>query len=237
MLRCILFLIIVVLSFYSYGQNQSDYQLVYIQDFERPQAMGNFDLTDDAAWKISGIKGNKSLELYQASQYKIDVRSPFNIALLRDLTLGSFVMEVELSQTGREYGHRDLCLFFGFQNPTNFYYVHLGSVADQNANNIFIVNDEPRRNIATKTSSGTKWGSTDSWHKAKIERNVETGTIRIYFDDMSSPIMEATDTHFHWGQVGLGSFDDTGKFDNLTIYAPSVSRLEKSVFKGKNSKL
>ena len=28
-----------------------------------------------------------------------------------------FVLEADLLQTGRQYGHRDLCLFFGFVSP------------------------------------------------------------------------------------------------------------------------
>lgn len=199
-----------------------NYKLIYFQDMESPQTLGSFEMSDGKAWRIfAGNQGN-SLELFQASEYESLVRSPFNIAVIKDLLVGSFIMEVDLSQTGREYGHRDLCLFFGMQNATNFYYVHMASVADQNANNIFLVNDEPRTNIATKTTTGTNWGETNSWHKARIEREIESGTIKIYFDDMDVPIMEANDNHFDIGRVGVGSFDDTGRFDNIKVWAPKT---------------
>jgi len=128
------------------------------------------------------------------------------------------VIEVQLAQTGREYGHRDLCIFFGTKDPTNFYYVHIASVADDHANNIFLVNDEPRVKIASKTTEGTDWGETGSWHTARIERRLEDGSIKVFFDDMAVPIMEATDTHFDFGQIGFGSFDDTGQFNNIQIW-------------------
>jgi len=33
--------------------------------------------------------------------------------------------------------------------------------------------------------------------------------------------MEATDTSFTEGRIGFGSFDDTGKIDNIRIWAPA----------------
>jgi len=208
-----------------------DYHLVYTQDFESPQSLRGFEMSDPRAWRIGQGKTGKTMELYGKSDYEARVRSPFNIALIKDLIVGDFILEANLSQTGREYGHRDLCLFFNVQNPTNFYYVHIASVADDNANNIFLVNDEPRTNIATKTTDGTDWGETNSWHKVRIERMVKTGTIKIYFDDMTAPIMEATDTHFDQGSIGFGSFDDTGQFDNIKIWAPSLGMQKVGFFK------
>ncbi|MFY0653407.1 MAG: hypothetical protein JXQ96_15300 [Cyclobacteriaceae bacterium] len=207
------------------------YSLIYAQDFESPQAIRDFEMTDKMAWKISDGKTGNGLELFGKSEYKSRVRSPFNIALIKDLLVGDFVMEINLSQTGKEYGHRDLCLFFGATSSTNFYYVHIASVADDHANNIFLVNDEPRTKIASKTTEGTNWGETNSWHKVRIERVIESGSIKIYFDDMTVPIMEATDTHFADGRIGVGSFDDSGKYDNIKIWSPKLSKPKSGFFK------
>ena len=206
----------------------SNYKLVFEENFSKPAAIQSFEMTDPSAWRM-GSKG--TLELYGKSNYKARVRSPFNIALIKDLLLGDFILEVSLAQSGREYGHRDLCLFFNVKDPTNFYYVHMATKADDHANNIFLVNDEPRVKIASKTSNGTDWGETNSWHKARIERNATEGTIKVFFDDMTTPIMEATDTHFDYGRIGFGSFDDTGQFDNIKIWAPSVLQKKTGFFK------
>jgi len=234
-----IFLLVLGLCVSQFGYTQkstifSDYELVYTQNFDAPQAFHDFDYTDESAWKISTNDGNKTLELFGESNYRARVRSPFNIALLTEPIVGNFVMEVRLAQSGREYGHRDLCLFFGFQNPTNYYYVHLATVADDHANNIFLVNDEPRVKIASKTTTGTDWGDTNSWHTARIERSVEEGTIRVYFDDMETPIMEATDTHFGAGRIGFGSFDDTGRFDDIKIWTPEVIKRKGGLFEKAN---
>ena len=128
--------------------------------------------------------------------------------------LGDFVLEADLRQTGRDYGHRDLCLFFGFEDPAHYFYVHLATRADEHAHNVFIVDGAPRRAIATTTTKGVDWGR-DTWHRVRLER---TGaTIRVFFDDMTEPIMVATSDRFPEGHVGFGSFDDTGQIDNIRL--------------------
>src|SRR5262249_2615114 len=87
--------------------------------------------------------------------------------------------------------------------------------ADDHANQVFIVNGAPRKKISTKTTPGTKW--TDGWHHLKVVRKVSDGSIAVYFDDMKTPIMTATDRTFTWGQVGVGSFDDAGTWRQGTL--------------------
>jgi len=185
--------------------------LLYETSFDDSKSLQQLEFSDPQAWRIS----EGALELFGKSDYESRVRSPFNIALITIQKYGSLTMELDMKQTGREYGHRDMCLIFSAKDPTNFYYVHIASAADQNAHNIFIVNDEARRPIGTKTTSGIDWG--EEWHKIKLVHNVESGLIQVYFDDMDNPIMEATDNHFDGGYVGFGSFDDTGMIDNVRI--------------------
>ncbi len=206
------------------------YQLVYEQDFHSPSSVKDFEMSDPGAWQIGEADNRHFLSLINQSNYQPRVRSPFNVAVLKTPFLRDFIMEIEAAQTGREYGHRDLCFFFGFVNPSNFYYVHMASKTDDHANNIFIVNDEPRKKISTETSSGTAWAETNSWHKIRIVRTIEDGMILVYFDDMTSPVMRAEDTHFDIGRIGLGSFDDTGNFSNLKVWAPKVYETKKGLF-------
>lgn len=204
--------------------------MLYHQDFSSATSISQFEMSDKKAWKsTTGEQG--WLELFGKSEYEARVRSPFNIALLKDYYFGDFVLEADLAQSGREYGHRDLCLFFGAKDATNFYYVHIATKADPHANNIFLVNDAPRVAIATKTTDGTDWGETNSWHKVRIERNITEGSIKVFFDDMANPIMTATDTHFDYGRIGFGSFDDTGRFDNIKVWGPGVYPSGEGFFK------
>ncbi len=207
-----------------------DYKLVYSQDFESPNAIADFEMTDEKVWRISKGSNGNTLELFGKSNYKPEVRSPFNIAVIKEILVGDFIYEIRLNQNGREYGHRDLCLMFGITNASNFYYTHIATKADKYANSIFLVNDEPRKSIASERTKGTNWGAVDDWHTVRIVRKVNEGLIEIYFDDMTAPIMKATDTHFKSGNLGFGSFDDTGKFDDIKVWAPNTLEAKRGLF-------
>ncbi len=53
----------------------------------------------------------------------------------------------------------------------------------------------------------------------RIERNVETGSIKVFVNDLSEPIMTANDKTFGTGWIGWGSFDDTGMVRDIQIWA------------------
>ena len=77
-----------------------------------------------------------------------------------------------------------------------------------------IVNDAPRKAI---TSNQTPIPWDEDWHTVKIERDYAAGTIRVFFDDMEHPVMEATDRTFGAGRIGIGSFDDMNEFDDVRL--------------------
>jgi hypothetical protein len=195
-----------------------DYKLIYTQEFLDATALKDFAFTDPTAWKVAEADGKHVLELHQQSKYKPVHRSPFNIALLAGQKFGDCIIEAHCLQTGKEYGHRDMVVVFGFQNPSQFYYTHIATAADDHANNVFIVKDAPRVKIATETNTGNDWGL-NVWHKVRVERKASDGTIKVFFDDMAKPIMVAHDKNFGVGWVGFGSFDDTGRIANVRIWA------------------
>ena len=148
------------------------YRLVYEQKFDGAAALQDFRFTDPAAWRFAQTNDTAALELVKQSQYKPIVRSPVNIALIADKLFGDFVLEADLIQTGKEYGHRDMCLFFGFQSPTNFYYTHIATAADPNAHNVFIVNGAPRKNFASR-----RWQSASAFTCRWLRRS-QSGWVR-----------------------------------------------------------
>jgi len=198
-----------------YASIAEELPLVFEEDFE--SGLDGWVMTDDAAWALVDSDGGKALALQKSSDYNPKVRSPKSIARIADLNVTDFVLEAKLKQTGREYGHRDLCVFFGYQDPSKFFYCHMATEADAHANSIFLVNDEARVSIAKERTDGTDWGK-PNFHTVRIERDTEAGTITVYFDDMKNPIMKAEDKSFTWGSIGFGSFDDIGHFDNIKIW-------------------
>lgn len=216
-LSSLLALLMVVTSYAT--EIPESYQIVYEQDFAGGDCLGDFQFTDPNAWRKGTNKaGDTFMEQFRASEYKYKVRSPYNIALLIKHQVKDFILDLELQQTGKEYGHRDMCVFFGFQDRSHFYYAHIASKTDDHAHNVFIVNDKPRAKISSETTPGHTW--TDQWHKVRLTHNSGDGTTRVFVDDLEKPIMLARDTTFDWGYVGIGTFDDTGRVRRLVLRAP-----------------
>jgi hypothetical protein len=203
----------------------TDGKLLYEQDFAKPECVKQFVFSDPAAWKYGG----GALELaYDKGKYKSSYnpkhRSPIHIALVADRVFTDFTLDCELMSTIPAYGHQDVCLFFGFEAPQKYYYVHIARAADMNAHNVFIVNDAPRTNIAKETTKGVDWKA-DTWHKVRLVRDTKAGTIEVYFDDFAKPVMKAEDRTFAKGHVGFGSFDDTMKVRNVRVTGPAAEVL------------
>lgn len=195
--------------------------LLLAEDFEN--GADRWQPSDPKAWKIvKSDKGSVFSQFEKRSKFDPPHRSPYNFALLKDVQVGDFVLTARVRSTVSDYGHRDVCLFFGYQDPAHFYYVHFGKKTDDRANQIFVVNSKDRAKISTKTSSGTDW--TDNWHTLKLVRKVESGTVEVYFDDMNTPVMLATDKTFAAGRVGIGSFDDTSEWDDVKLYGVAVTK-------------
>lgn len=195
--------------------------LIYDEDFSTGAA--NWEPTDATAWNIKKTdKGNVYSQHKKRSNYNPPHRSPYNISLLKDIHVGDFILDAKVLSTHPDYGHRDVCLFFGYQDPAHFYYVHLGKKADDHANQIFIVNESPRKKISLKSTDGTNWD--DKWHNIRIVRKTGDGTIKVYYDDMETPVMIAKDTAFKWGRVGIGSFDDTSDWAQVTLRGVKVDK-------------
>ncbi|MBM4033559.1 MAG: hypothetical protein FJ291_17490 [Planctomycetes bacterium] len=205
---------------------EGDLPAIYQDDFAKEGALEKWEPTDAAQWKIGAEGENKVLSLFEKkSSYKTKVRSPFSFALLREVVVSDFVLDLKAKSTVKPYGHQDLCFFFGYQDPTHYYYVHVAVAADPNAHSVMIVNDKPRVSLIGEPgkdiggeafrTKGIAWG--EAWHNVRIVRKVADGLIEVYFDDMAKPIMRVRDKTFAWGRIGVGSFDDTGDFDDIVL--------------------
>lgn len=200
--------------------------LVFSDDFE--SGMGHWHPADaklgKSVWSVMASKdkpANHFLRAASKSDYEPPYRSPHSVALVKGVVVEDFTLTAKVQNTNRDAGgHRDLCFFWGYQDPAHFYYVHLGAEPDPYSSQIFIVDSAPRTKITKGNSPGIPW--TDGWHDVKIVRKTASGSIEIYFDDMQSPVMRAEDKTFTWGRIGVGSFDDHGNFDEIKLYGQLV---------------
>jgi hypothetical protein len=206
-------------------------KLVFQEDFASPESVGRFEFASPEHWQRVEVAGGFALaHTHAGNAYQPPHRSPHNIALIAGQQFGSFVLDFETQQIGREYGHRDACVFFNFVDPAHFYYTHIATKSDPHAHQIFTVNDAPRTMITQKGTDGFDWGAAEKWHQVRIVRDLDSGLIEVYVNDMTQPIMTAHDTTHGWGRIGVGSFDDEGRVRNIRVYADQTRETNLAAF-------
>lgn len=195
----------------------------YIADFSR--GLDGWHATDGSVWESRKLDDDSYVAAVKgmSAAYRPVHRSPHSILLKKDLVVGSFTLTAKVKTTQTSQAHRDLCVFFGWQDPEHFYYVHTAEQTDPHANQIFVVDNRPRAAITENQDRGTEWGA-DEWHAIKLVRDVRSGRIEVYFDDMHEPRKVATDRRFTWGAVGIGTFDDHGFFKDVVIKGETVDK-------------
>jgi len=200
--------------------------LLYVENFNDGNA-NNWQPNYPQNWRV--IKEDQKY-IYQltAAGQSGQIRKPTSISVLTLFDVGSFELTVSAKcYTNSDNPYRDLCLFFGYQDSVHFYYAHFSAKSDNVHNIIGIVNNADRTKINTEppgTSLARLTGY--DWHHLKISQNIETGEIKAYVDDFNTPILNATDTTFKHGKIGVGSFDDTGAFTDLTLWGNPVNQSE-----------
>lgn len=200
--------------------------VLFKDDFEK--GMDHWQPMDPKSFNLIEVKGadGKTTHAMRAegtSKYKTKFRYPPNFALLKDVVVGDFEITARTQNTRPEAGpHRDMCVFWGYQDDTHFYYVHMGAIntPDTNSCRIFVVDNGDRKPISLKQPADVPW--TDGWIDVKVTRNVATGETAVYFNDMKEPRWTAKDDRFKWGQVGLGTFDDHGNWDDFELRGVKV---------------
>ncbi|MGL4513215.1 MAG: hypothetical protein ACRCT8_09005 [Lacipirellulaceae bacterium] len=185
--------------------------LVVEESFD--QGLRGWRALDPATWRAARDGGLSIVEITSRdSLYSPPQRSPLHVALWDARRLADVDLEVRVKHLDDTGDHRDCCLFFGYQDAAHFYYVHFGAKPDPRAGQVMIVDGADRRPI-TRNERPVPW--TDGWHTARVTRDLASGAIRVYFD--GAPLMEARDTTFGAGLVGIGSFDDRCAFDRVTV--------------------
>ena len=194
----------------------ADWKLAYWQEFQSKEALNDFSFADAKVWSFNAADDG-SMEFVQGSAYKPPHRSPLTFALLEKVQAESFIFEAEVLQTGREYGHRDLCFFFAYESASKFGYVHLASKADAHAHNIFLVNEAPRKAQAQIAAEGISWEG--GWKTIRLQRLSADADIEVFFD--GKKVLQANAAVYGKGRLGFGSFDDSGRVRNLRVWTPT----------------
>jgi hypothetical protein len=209
-------------------QDSTDYPQLSSTDFEDGRAEG-WQPNIPAHWRIVRQDGSMVYELFAPGEAD-KIRRPTSWSLLKSHDVTSFVFSGRLKCNADPANpQRDLCLFFHFQDPTHFYYVHLSASSDEVHNIIGLVNGADRVKINREPPGQSVFRLTErGWHTFKVSCDSATGEIKAYLDDMRIPILTACDKTIPHGLVGIGSFDDVGCFDDIGLWGEKTAGVPSS---------
>lgn len=170
----------------------------------------NWEPLTPSRWSVVSDVGDFRYGINTTDYSSLPVSRLGEYSLVRDRVYGDFTFNATVKTT-EDFSlnpSADYDVVFGFQDPDNYYYAMFN--ANTGLTQLFRVVNGTRETIAT--ASGFVVPDT-SYHIVGIERS---GTsISVYFD--GSQILEATDSTFSAGRIGIGGFNDASLWDDISV--------------------
>jgi len=193
------------------GNPRSASPIHFADDFERG-GLDAWQMPHPEDWEILAVNGDHYLHMLRARDPGVP-RRPLQFALLKNIKVGSFDFRARVRREGRS-----MIVVFNYADTLHFYYTHLSVDRGREQpvhNGIFLVNDAPRARIAGIDAPPALPDT--SWHRIRVRRDVSSGRIEVWSDVQDQPLFTVVDRHFSCGQIGIGSFDETGDFDDVEL--------------------
>ena len=185
-----------------------------IDFFDRfePGQLDAWQMPHPEDWEILAENGNHYLNMKRSREPGVP-RRPLQFALLKDVNVGSFDFRARVRKEGKS-----MIVVFNYVDTLHFYYTHLSTDTGAKQpvhNGIFLVNNAPRVRIAGVEAPPAL--PDNSWHQIRVARSSASGRIEVWSDVSSQPLFTIVDRTFNCGQIGIGSFDETGDFDDVEL--------------------
>jgi len=177
-------------------------------------------------WTILSEGANHYLHMLRNREPGVP-RRPLQFARLARAKVGSFDFQARVRREGTS-----MIVVFNYADTLHFYYAHLSSdygTKEPVHNGLFIVNGEPRRRIAGTEAQPAL--PDRAWHTVRIRRDVPSGKIEVFMDNDREPRFQVVDHTFNCGEVGMGSFDETGDFDDIRLQSSDAGCEPGAVFR------
>ena len=170
----------------------------------------NWQPLTPSRWEVISDGGNLRYGINTTSYSNLSGNRLGEYSLIRNRTYNDFTLTAKIKSTDdlTTNSSADYDIVFGYQDPNNYYYMMFSSGSANS--NLFKVVNGTRQWIADSTNLAVP---DNAYHDIKLER---TGsTIKVYFDNILK--LNAADSTFATGGVGIGSYNDASLWDDIII--------------------
>jgi hypothetical protein len=227
MKKCLLLILAILLvSLSGHAQQLPEgYILQYQQSFSGSNSLSDFWVENQQAWGIFNTGGNFYLHVKGLPHQGPPSRLPNNIAVLNNNVFGDFILEADVMPEADSNGFGEISLFLGLKDLSNYYCIQLANQCDSVHHGIFVVKKSMIRRLTGTDVTPVAW-EPGKWQRIRVVRNIVKRTILVYAGEAKQPVLLSKDYELVMGSVGFGSFNGSGRIDNIKIWAPTVIRDE-----------
>jgi len=187
---------------------------VFVDSFAA--GLAAWELLTPGSWRIRDEAEAAVLVLAKPGKQRPPVRRPGEYALVKGMEWGDVTLTVKVhTLCPPSVKGRDVCILFGMQDETHFYYAHLCSDSNGRTHNV-VMKVAGKKRLAITKEKRPEARLSDSWHTVRVFHGRD-GTIKVWMDDLDTPLMTAFDKSYPGGAVGLGAFDDPAEFDDVQV--------------------
>jgi fibronectin type 3 domain-containing protein len=185
----------------------------FSDNFDDGNADGWTPLTP-SRWQVSNDAGSLRYFLNTTNYDSPDGIRMGEIALTNSGPWGDFVFECLAKSADAVVGGgaADLCIAFGYQDADSYYYINFNETPG--LTQLHRVHDGNQATLATYNDATF---SDNDYHALRLERS--GNQIRAFFDGIE--LFAVNDGFFGEGQIGVGSYNDSGYFDDIKIDSPA----------------
>jgi hypothetical protein len=173
-----------------------------------------WSVPNGADWSVIKDDGSAILHMLMGREPLPGARRPFNFALAETQAYRDVTIEADAKPL-----KRSLMFVYVYQDESHFDYVHFSTDTASAAavhNGVFHVFGGERVRISALEGPAA-FASVDRWYHVKVVWNGITGDVQGFVDGTAVPALHAVDLSLHQGRVGVGSFNETADFKNVTI--------------------
>lgn len=166
-------------------------------------------------WAVVSDGGDLCYGIVTSDYSSLPVSRLGEYSLVNNKTYSDFTFKAKVRSTEdlSANASADYCAVFNFQDLNNYYYVMVSSVSSNSQ--LFKVVNGTRELIS---DASNLFVPDNAYHDLMVERAGDS--IKVFFDNALA--VEATDSTFASGNVGIGSFNDACLWDDVQIIEQAV---------------
>jgi hypothetical protein len=170
----------------------------------------NWESLNPSRWKVVDDRSDLRYGIITTDYTNLSGSRLGEYSLIKGRSYENFIFNASVRSTDNLGSNpsADYDIIFGYQDPNNYYYMMFNS--NPMNSDLFKVVNGNREHVADSTDFAVP---DNNYHDVALERVGDS--VKVFFD--GALVLDAMDSTFATGRVGIGSFNDASLWDDITV--------------------